>query len=71
MHGMSLTEPAVLLGFHSFRMVLLFLGQVVIALMALCTFQCDSYTHDLHLRLNNVNRMSVRAYYSRKQTELL
>ncbi len=36
-HRMSLTESAVLLGFHTLRVILLFLGQVVITLMALCT----------------------------------
>ena len=50
MHGMSLAETAILLGFHSVRMSLLILCGIVVTLLALCTCQCNSCTHLYHLR---------------------
>ena len=45
MHGVSLTKSAVLLGLHPFGMVLLLLRQIIVAVMAFSTFQCDPYSH--------------------------
>ena len=47
MHGVLLAESAVLAGFHSVRMILLFLGHVVVALLAFSTGQCNLDTHVL------------------------
>ena len=45
MHCMLSAEAAILLGFHSLGMVLLFFGHVVITLFALGAGQSDSDTH--------------------------
>ena len=45
MVGVFLTEGAVFLGLHPFGMVLLLLRQIIVAVMAFSTFQCDSYSH--------------------------
>ena len=47
MNSVLLAESAVLAGFHSVGMSLLILGQIVIALLALCTCQCNLCSHDL------------------------
>lgn len=43
---MSLAEPAILLDLHPVRMCLLLLCRIVIALLALCTCQCNLCTHN-------------------------
>ena len=42
---MLLAETAILLGLHSFRMVLLFLHHIVVSLLAFGAGQGDLYTH--------------------------
>ena len=51
MHGMSLAESAVLLGFHTVRMSFFVLSHVIVALFAFCTCQCNFCAHDFHLHL--------------------
>lgn len=51
MQCMGLAELTILLCFHTFRMSFLILRCIVVTLLALCTFQCDSCTHNLHLAL--------------------
>ena len=46
-----LAESAVLLGLHPIRMVFLFLGRVVITLLALGACQCNLHSHNSHLRI--------------------
>ena len=45
MQRVFLAKSTILLCFHSVRMVLLIFGHVVIALLALCTFQSYLSTH--------------------------
>ena len=69
---MFLAETAVLLRFHTIRMIFLLLGRVVIPLLALCACQRDTSTHNFHLAsFNNYIRTmtqqllkaAVRAYW--------
>jgi hypothetical protein len=46
---MSSAESAVLSDFHTFRVIFLLFGNVVITLLAFCTSQSDFYTHNFHL----------------------
>ena len=50
MQSMFPAELAILHGLHPLGMVFLFLGHVVITLLALCTLQCDLDTHNFHLQ---------------------
>ena len=47
--GVFLAEPAVLCHFKPVRVVFLVLHGVVVALFALCTRQCNFYSHFRHL----------------------
>ena len=50
-HGVTLAESAVLHGFHTIGMILLFLGRIVVSLLAFGTCQCDLGTHISYLRV--------------------
>ena len=54
MQGVLLAESAVLLGLHPVRMILLFFRRVVVTLLALCARQCNFYSHNFHLRFNDL-----------------
>lgn len=64
MQGMCLAKSAVLLGFHAVRMGLLILRHVVIPLLAFCTCQCNSRTHNFHLHSNFVK---LRPFFEHKK----
>ncbi len=46
---MPLAERTILPDLHPLGMVLLFLGQVVVPVLAFCARQRDSCTHNFHL----------------------
>lgn len=65
MHRMLSAKSAILLCLHSVRVSLFVFRHVVITLLAFCTFQCDSCTHNFHLALRfliDVLHGSLRGY---------
>jgi hypothetical protein len=47
---MGAAELTIFLGLKTIRMVLLFLGRIVVTLLAFRTCQCDPYAHNFHLQ---------------------
>ena len=59
---MLLAERAILSDLHPLRMVLLFLGQVVVPVLAFCARQRDPCTHNFYLAFLLLSQKAA-AYY--------
>ncbi len=64
MYGVPLAEAAVLLHLDTVRMVLLFLGGVVVAVLALCAGKGNSRTHDDSFLYLNIYRKKIDVSYA-------
>lgn len=55
-----MTELTIFLGFHTLRMVFLFLSHIVVTLFALGTSQCNLYAHNFHLQCFHLHGLLLR-----------
>ena len=66
MNGVLLAETAVFLRFHTLRMFFLILGGIVVSVLALCAFQCDSCAH-----FSNLSESVLLYFYSTKKRPMI
>lgn len=59
-------ESAILLNFHTLRMILFILCRIVITLLAFCACQSDLCTHNIHLRFTKPIRRKTRHNFCKK-----